>query len=159
MATYVKYDKYLKELLKAILGKEITRYQILNTKYMKDRKKQKGQTLDLLVQLEDNEIINIKLNLHFYPSTLYRNLLYEFKTVLNTVQEGEKYKTDMKMIQVNLNFDKKGKHFFEEIGIFNRTTQELYVPNILIYNYNIENYLELYYNGNRKLTKEKLIFV
>ena len=159
LSVILKRYNLMKILLEIILKEEVVDYVILSNKLIKDKVNEKGMEVDLLV-LVNKKLVNIELNTNFSETIKEKNMSYLERIMLSLRKKGGKYKNDeiTKVIQVNINFNRKGNNELENISIYNETKKCKYLKNPIILNYNIDFYKFLYYNVNNKLTKEQIFF-
>lgn len=157
LATIVNKPNLMKILLEIILEEEVKEYMLLSNKLIKDKNKEKGKEVDILV-LVNNKIINIELNTNFSEVIKEKNISYLERIMLSLRKKGEKYQKLKieQVIQVNINFNRKGNSGKEYVSIYNETAKAKYLKKPIIINYNIDFYKEMYYNVNNKLTKEQI---
>jgi len=134
----------MRQLLSSILKEKVEYFEFLNTKLIKDRMLQKTHNLDILI-LVNNKIVNLELNTNFSKMTKLRNIYYLFKVALNSIKKGNKYQNIEieKIIQVNLNFNRKSTSKYNRIFLFDKDNNMEYIKNLYIINYNIDFYKEM----------------
>ena len=159
LSVILKRYNLMKILLEIILKEEVVDYVILSNKLIKDKVNEKGMEVDVLV-LVNKKLVNIELNTNFSETIKEKNMSYLERIMLSLRKKGGKYKNDeiTKVIQANINFNRKGNNELENISIYKETKKCKYLKNPIILNYNIDFYKYLYYNVNDKLTKEQIFF-
>ena len=159
LATIVNKPNLMKILLEIILEEEVKEYILLSNKLIKDKLKEKGKEVDILV-LVNNKIINIELNTNFSEVIKEKNMSYLERIMLSLRKKGGKYQKLKieQVIQVNINFNRRVNSGKEYVSIYNETTKTKYLKKPIIINYNIDFYKEMYYTVNSKLTEEQIFW-
>lgn len=130
--------------------------KILNSELIKNDKLDKKKSVDVIVELNENEIINIEINSNRnYPGLTERNTAYICKIFSEQFITNDEYSKTKKCIQINFNnfsvTDKKQKRVIYKLrgGLGNKTLTE----NLEIHHIDMEYINKLCYN---ELTNEKL---
>jgi len=80
------------------------RVKILNSELIKKNKHDKKKSVDVIVELDNNEIINVEMNANNnYPGLIYRNTAYICKIFEEQYTKSDDYKETKKCIQINFN--------------------------------------------------------
>ena len=152
---------FLNALLTDIVDNEVVVIEANSYEVKVENILEKIKILDLLVRTKNNELINIELNNSFSKEVLERNLIYYFDIIgrgfkhFNNIEEQH----IAKRMQINLNFNKVGKHFKEYIKIYNVTEQEVYYDQFEIINVNVLKYKKMCYDKIIKGNKEHISLV
>ena len=150
--------KFLAIALSDILEKEVkiesleyVELPVINTQV-------KVQILDVLVKTNNKEYINVEVNINFDKVIKERNLVYYMTEYCQRYKRGGEVRE--KVIQVNLNFNKRSSsELKEEIRIYNTTKKEIYYEDFHIINVNIPKYKEKWYDKVIKGDKEHISLV
>ena len=157
----------LKALLEHILKVEIYKIEIKNSERLRENIHIKGMRTDL--SLETNVgYINVEVN--SYPNEYVhpRNFSYITDKYSHDIKVSETYNEKTKYIQINLSYgfmlDEENKKLkkpkdteaIREYKVMDKTGKE-YIKNLIIYEINMDYYLLLWYNRDKKLEKEKVL--
>ncbi len=166
-----KYDRAFKEvmlkeenhdILKLILEKiiniKIEEMQILNSERLKDNLHIKGQRLDIILKTNIGKI-NVEVNANNKEYVHYRNLAYLCDIYTHDILVGKEYDGNMKYIQVNLSYELgKGNGKINKYMVKNEKGK-IYADNFIIYEVNMDYYMDLWYNEKEKEVEENIIIV
>lgn len=140
----------LKELISLITGipyDTLENIKVENTEYLKDNKKDKKMTSDIVVSV-GNKHINVEMNAYYYRGVFNKNDAYLTKLKATTYNSNESYLSAFQVIQINFNnFDnfehKKDiyKFMFMEVD-----THELDYDSTIKYHVSLENIWNRCYN-------------
>ena len=131
----------------------------LDKELIKCNIKEKGKTLDLVVSIGDNLIINIELNRSKYEIVKTRNDFYLERLDTMQVEVADKYRNieDKTLYQINLNAhkdeDKIKKRVIVEYDILNNKKYDDRKRKIII---NLVNYKNMYYTKRKEMTYEEI---
>ena len=131
----------------------------LDKELIKCNIKEKGKTLDLVVSIGDNLIINIEINRSKYEIVKTRNDFYLERLDTMQVEVADKYRNieDKTLYQINLNAhkdeDKIKKRVIVEYDILNNKKYDDRKRKIII---NLVNYKNMYYTKRKEMTYEEI---
>ncbi len=145
--------KIMNAILSDVLNKEVKVKRYLNVERKVNNKKEKGKTLDIVLETLDNDIIDIELNNKFDKSIKIRNLIYFSALYSETKKKGEKYQKIRNVYQINLNFKQNSNLEKEEYILKEINNNKKYLDNFKIINVNIAKYKSNWYNKN--INKDK----
>ena len=119
----------------------------------------KGQRLDLNLDTNVGKI-NLEINSSKKDYIHSRNFSYIVDTYSHDVLVGEEYSEKIKYIQINLSYGlSKLENPLEVFKMQNIRGKE-YITNLLIYEINMDYYLEIWYTKNKKeIDKEYLLIM
>ena len=132
------------------------RVKILNNELIKNNKNEKKKSVDIIVELDDNEIINIEMNANNnYPGLIERNTAYICKIFEEQYTKNDDYKETKKCIQINFNTfsitEEKRKRVIYQL--IDNEKHELLTEKLEIHHIDIEYINKMCYNENEKLEK------
>lgn len=166
-----KYDRAFKEvmlkeenhdILKLILEKiiniKIEEMQILNSERLKDNLHIKGQRLDIILKTNIGKI-NVEVNANNKEYVHYRNLAYLCDIYTHDILVGKEYDGNMKYIQVNLSYELGKKNGKINKYMVKNEKGKIYADNFIIYEVNMDYYMDLWYNEKEKEVEENIIIV
>ena len=131
----------------------------LDKELIKCNIKEKGKTLDLVVSIGDNLIINIEINRSKYEIVKTRNDFYLERLDTMQVEVADKYRNieDKTLYQINLNAhkdeDRIKKRVIVEYDILNNKKYDDRKRKIII---NLVNYKNMYYTKRKEMTYEEI---
>jgi len=131
----------------------------LDKELIKCNIKEKGKTLDLVVSIGDNLIINIEINRSKYEIIKTRNDFYLERLDTMQVEVSGKYRDieDKTLYQINLNAhkdeDETKKRVIVEYDILNNRKYDDRKRKIII---NLVNYKNMYYTKREEMTYEEI---
>ena len=148
----------LKQILELVLERNIEEIVVLNPNLLTDHINSRIQKLDLLIT-SNKEYINIELNSSYGKLTKMRNLLYAFKVVLSQAEKGKEiYDLDNKTIQININFNSKGKE--KEIWrLCDLRSKQPVTDFLTIFNIYVDLYVKKYYNNGKKFSNGEEVII
>ena len=153
-----EYDKRpIKTLLNVILNIDISTNDItiLNSEMVGKNINVKKNTVDLIVKLKDGTRVGIEMNRACSDKLVFRNTLYMFRLMGNSLNKGARYADIDEYIQIN--FDMDGEHS-EPIDIYtlcNEKHPDKKLTNKLqIYRINVPYFTKRCYN----LREEELAY-
>ena len=148
----------LKRILELVLERNIEEIVVLNPNLLTDHINSRIQKLDLLIT-SNKEYINIELNSSYGKLTKMRNLLYAFKVVLSQAEKGKEiYDLDNKTIQININFNSKGKEK-EVWRLCDLRSKQPVTDFLTIFNIYVDLYVKKYYNNGKKFSNGEEIII
>ena len=148
----------LKRILELVLERNIEEIVVLNPNLLTDHINSRIQKLDLLIT-SNKEYINIELNSSYGKLTKMRNLLYAFKVVLSQAEKGKEiYDLDNKTIQININFNSKGKEK-EVWRLCDLRSKQPVTDFLTIFNIYVDLYIEKYYNNGKKFSNGEEVII
>ena len=148
----------LKQILELVLERNIEEIVVLNPNLLTDHINSRIQKLDLLIT-SNKEYINIELNSSYGKLTKMRNLLYAFKVVLSQAEKGKEiYDLDNKTIQININFNSKGKEK-EVWRLCDLRSKQPVTDFLTIFNIYVDLYIEKYYNNGKKFSNGEEVII
>ena len=140
----------LTRLLEDILDTKVTIKKVSVPELIKKNIYVKGKTLDVLVET-DSEEINIEVNSYSNKVLRRRNASYIFNRYSNNVEVGSSYLKMPKFIQVNLTSETDSDiPDVAKYTLLDSNTFELYIDNLIIYEFNLPKIKETCYNKNNK---------
>lgn len=149
--------RFLSDFLEIDYNELNGKIKILNNELIKNDRNDKKKSVDVIVELNDNKIINLEMNANKdYPGLVDRNTAYICKIFSEQYLSGGDYKKTKKCIQININAfkypkDKNGVSTFklrDEEGI-------ILTENLEIHNIDVEYINEICYTKNRKRNLDK----
>ena len=135
---------------------------LLNNELNKDKNKEKKNTLDIYVTVNDNIFVDIEVNTERFKDIEGRNILFLNKLHTLIFKSGTNYKTinDTKIIQLNINANELDNKIGSDIIVYyGLYTKKQYQDNKYIVLKNIEYYRNLYYNEDANLSESELWLV
>ena len=156
---FIRRQDFLKDFLMEVLKKDLGKkdkdivISILNNETIKDNYNEFKKIADVFLKLNDDILLSIEVNRVKYEYRKTRNDRYIGKLIDSQVSKESDY-SDLfykKIIQLNINALEKNKICSErEIVQYDKITKKIICENPKVYIKYIENYRELYYNGDRK---------
>ena len=159
-----KNKDILVALLESVLNIKIKELSYLNNEKMVDNINVKRKHFDLHIKTE-TENIQIEVNNYFNDYTRPRNMAYICNTYAHEILRGEEYNEQIQIIQINFTYglNKLGKYYDKEklrIYYMQDNTNKKYVNNIMIYELNMDYYMNLWYsNDEKEIEKYKYIIM
>ena len=148
----------LKAFLEGVLKIKINYLEIKNSELNNDNIHIERKLVDTIVYT-DNEVFNIEINTSLDDSVLVRNTCYIMNTYSRYFLRGENYNSSRKFVQINLNYGRNNNSLFNEYKIMDKSLNIL-VNNFLIYHFNMDKYMEFWYNKNNKeIEKNKYLIM
>lgn len=142
--------EFIRRSLKTVLNSNLDDLKILSTEVAKTNINIKGKTVDVLVETRD-EVFNIELNNTYYSSLHKRNAAYIFSKYSEETKVSETYDKMKTFIQINLT---KGlKKEYPSLEIFTlkgEKSDNKYIDNLIILEFNIDKIKELWDSGNKE---------
>ena len=131
-------EKFLKNFLSAILGKETKIKKVIHDSQLEQlAKESKYGILDLDIELESGEIINIEMQLRNYNNIEERTTFYASKKISEQLGPNEKYENLKKIIIIAIldyNLTKLPEYLTKTIRVDNKY-REYELNNIVTYYY------------------------
>ena len=109
------------------------------------RKNEKFKICDLVVN-DNNYIIDIELNSSFSKTLLVNNTNYIFNLFASYTDAGDKYSTELQVIQININYFSRFNKPVLSYQIMNSDYDKIYIDNFKIFDLNIVKGSNLFYN-------------
>ena len=165
-----KYDRAFKEvmlkecnrdllimLLEHILKVKVLELEVINNEKILGNLHIKGQRLDLNLNTNIGKI-NVEVNSNDNIYTHKKNFSYLADTYSHSILVGHNYDNTL-YIQINLSYNMNDNN--ENIGIYKMKNQnnKVYVENFIIYNVNMDYYMNLWYNNNMDEVNSNMILV
>ena len=147
----------LKLLLEHILKVEVKEITILPTERNNKNINIKRKTFDALLLTSVGKI-GIELNANYNEYVHPRNMAYLSDMYASHTLVGESYNEDVMIMQINLTFglkDKKANRIYQVMD----EDKKLFVKNFKIVEMNMDYYMDLWYNKNKKGIEENKILV
>lgn len=145
-----KNKDLLEKLLEETLHRKVKVQELLMQDVPKESIEEKDKTLDVLV-LAEGEKINIELNIGTYDGLYNRNACYIFSKYVGSVKPRGSYKDMDKFIQINLTSGlSQKKPLISRYELIDIKTEERFIKNLEIYEYNLDKIKELCYNEGKK---------
>ena len=149
-------------VLESILNIKIKEIKFLNLEKNNGNVYVRRKHFDLHVKT-DKENIHIEVNNYLEDYVRPRNMAFICNTYSREVLRGEEYDENIDFIQINLTYNMinkyKEKNKFHDdkplrIYEFRDETGKKYVNNFIIYEYNMDYYLNLWYSKNEELIEK-----
>ena len=137
----------LKVLLESILKVEINDITIKNNELETDNVHVKQKLVDAILYT-DKGVINVEVNTVMDDYVRVRNTAYIMNVYGRYYLRGEDYNKDDNFIQINFNYNLKKDYLIRDYKI--RSDDEVLVDNFVIYDLNMDKYLEFWYNKDKK---------
>ena len=156
---FIRRQDFLKDFLMEVLKKDLGKkdkdivISILNNETIKDNYNEFKKIADVFLKLNDDILLSIEVNRVKYEYRKTRNDRYIGKLIDSQVSKESDYRDLFykKIIQLNINALEKNKICSErEIVQYDKITKKIICENPKVYVKYIENYRELYYNGDRR---------
>ena len=143
----------LKVLLESILKVEIKDINYLNLEKNVDNINIKRKHFDLHLKTNIGNI-QVEVNSGIKPYTSARNTAYICDTYSHEVLKGEEYSNDKLVVQINFTYGLGEKE--KDLRIYKLRDEELkeYVSNLLIYEFNMDYYMKVWYSKDEKKIEE-----
>ena len=139
-----KNKDLLISLMECILDCKITTIEIKNNELPKRNMNSKKRLLDLLC-LVDGEYVHVELNVNPSNYIRFRNFSYFTETINNSIRSGTEYDNRKKYIHIDLTYSNNINDKDLTIYKVQSDTHDIYVENIIIYEYNM-NKITNYFN-------------
>ena len=168
-----KYDRPFKEimlkesnkdiltkLLEHILGYKIDEITILPTERNTRNINIKRKTFDVFIKT-GNKQIGIELNSNIENYVHPRNMAYISDMYASHILVGKEYNEEILMLQINLTYgiEKSDKKLIRKYYVQDEEGKK-FVKNFEIIEVNMDSYMDLWYNKNRKeIEKNKIILM
>lgn len=136
---------YFKIEYKQIEGK----VKILNNELIKNNKKDKRKSVDVIVEINKNEILNIEMNANKnYPGLIERNTSYICKIYSEQYTPKDDYVKTKRCVQINFNNfrmegEKEGRIIYK---LMNEEHKSILTKNLEIHHINMEYISKMCYN-------------
>ena len=154
---FSEYDEFVKYFLETILETDVNDIKFLDREQVKEKINEHRMTLDLLLLINEYITLDIEVNRSLFNYVIEKSLFYAIKVFGTRIKEGEKYKKNLKFVQLNLNTRSNKKSLPEErITIRNNSLDRDAENKFLMLAVDIEKYCDLYYNYGVREPKAKL---
>ena len=157
------YDTIFKSVFRSeenILGKMISDITGIDYALLKDnivletnelpihKRDEKFKKCDFIIKVDDQMILNLELNRQSHTGLIVKNLSYVFQLFSTSFKKGACYDEEFVVMQINLNCfrDKISKKGLSKYYLKEDEDGRIYSNNLLIYDLNIVNCHEIYYN-------------
>lgn len=144
-----KNKKILKCVLETALRIKIHEIEIVNQELNSGNISSKRKHVDAYLKT-DSGIIEIEINAYPFGYVHPRNMAYISNIYANHILKGEEYSETSKIIQINFTYhlsdDKKACRIYK----VQDDEGKIFVNNLEIYEFNMDAYLKLWYNNNKK---------
>ena len=143
----------LKVLLESILKVEIKDINYLNLEKNVDNINIKRKHFDLHLKTNIGNI-QVEVNSGIKPYTSARNTAYICDTYSHEILAGEEYSSDKLVVQINFTYGLGEKE--KNLRIYKLRDEEgnIYVSNLLIYEFNMDYYMKVWYSKDEKKIEE-----
>ena len=142
--------EFIRRSLKNVLNSNLDDLKILSTEVVKTNINIKGKTVDVLAETKD-EILNIELNNTYYSSLHKRNAAYIFSKYSEETKVSETYDKMKTFIQINLTKGLKKEYPSLEIyTLKGEKSDNKYIDNLIILEFNIDKIKDSWYNGDKE---------
>ena len=157
------YDTIFKSVFRNeenILGKMISDITGIDYALLKDnivletnelpvhKRNEKFKRCDFIIKVDDQMILNLELNSQSHTGLIVKNLSYVFQLFSTSFKKGGCYNEKFVVMQINLNCfrDSASKKELSKYYLKEEEDNRIYSNNLLIYDLNIVNCHEIYYN-------------
>ena len=157
------YDTIFKSVFQNeenILGKMISDITGIDYALLKDnivletnelpihKRDEKFKKCDFIIKVDNQMILNLELNRQSHTGLIVKNLSYVFQLFSTSFKKGGCYDEEFVVMQINLNCfrDKISKKGLSKYYLKEEEDGRIYSNNLLIYDLNIVNCHEIYYN-------------
>ena len=147
-------------LLELCLGVKINELEFLNLEDNVDNVKVKRKSYDLRVSTDIGRII-IEVNANIYNYSRMRQFSYISNEYSHIIQSGNSYDEEIDVIQINFTygmmnkFEDKYKYLYDDkdLRIYEVRDKDgkLFINNFKIYEFNMDYYMGLWYNDDKKM--------
>ena len=153
--------RFLITVLDLDLNPDRSTINILNSDLPKSKLNEYNKTVDIVVSINNNNIINVELNGESYKSIKDRNLLYQNKIQTLFIETGTKYNdfSNYFFYQLNLNFGKSNYFKDKNFEMMDKDSGEKLSENFKILFKSLDYYSNLYYNKKEKVSIDILWLV
>ena len=130
--------------------------KILNSELIKNNKKDKKKSVDVIIELNEKEIINLEMNANRnYPGLIERNTAYICKIFSEQFITDDEYNKNKKCIQINFNNFSVTKNKRKKViyKLYDSKDKNLLTENLEIHHIDIDYINKMCYN---ETIKEKL---
>ena len=142
--------EFIRRSLKNVLNSNLDDLKILSTEVVKTNINIKGKTAFVLAETKD-EILNIELNNTYYSSLHKRNAAYIFSKYSEETKVSETYDKMKTFIQINLTKGLKKEYPSLEIyTLKGEKSDNKYIDNLIILEFNIDKIKDSWYNGDKE---------
>lgn len=144
-----KNKKILKCVLETALKVKINDITIINQELNNNNIHIKRKYVDAYLKTEEG-IIEIEINA--YPENYVhpRNMAYISNIYASNILKGEAYTEVSKIVQINFTYNLKNNEKTFRIYKVQDDEGNTFVNNLVIYEFNMDAYLKLWYNNNKK---------
>ena len=151
--------KMLISVLKLNMNPSLSELVFLNSELPKTKKKEYRKTVDILVTINKEKVIDVEINTESYHYIAERNTFYMEKIISMGVEEGTSY-NKMKnyyFYQLNLNVYGRDNYFKDKyFTLREEKTNEILTPNIEIIYKSLDYYYDIYYNKGEIIEEDAL---
>ena len=114
-------------------------------------KDEKAKRCDFILKIDKDNILNLELNTSYYPGLIIKNLSYLFGIYSSTTKKGDSYNENMLIRQINLNcYKESSQKSLSKYTLREEETDQIYSKSIVIYDLNVVNCSDVYYNQSNK---------
>lgn len=138
--------KILKAILELILKEPVYSLIIKNIKLTKQKTKQKGKEVDVLLEV-NGKLVNIEINTKYSKTIRERNASYLAAIYNMNLIDNKDCENFKPAIQINLNFKRTGKGAIVE-QVMQSNNHILFTEKLKVYEVNIDMCKKLLYNEN-----------
>lgn len=155
-ALFIKCQEEFKDFLVETLNLDLTpndiNINILNNEMPVDKRNEFKKIADIFIKINDNILLNIEVNRKSYEDMAIRNSRYIGKLIDMEIYNERDYKLlrEKEIIQLNINSLEKNKYCKRKLVMYDEENNEIFSKNPKIFLKYVENYRDLYYNGDRK---------
>lgn len=135
-------------MLENILDIKINSITIKNNELETDNVHVKRKLVDAVLYT-DYGAINIEVNTSFEEYTRIRNTAYIMNIYSKYYLKGDDYSKKTNFVQINLNYNVKKDYLIDNSMLKNKNN-EVILDNFMIYDLNMDKYLEFWYNKDEK---------
>ena len=145
-------NELLKVLLESILKIRINKIEIKNSELKNQSIHSRKKLVDALIYT-DKDVINIEVNTSTEDYVKPRNFAYISRAYANYVLVGDHYSEKVKFIQINLSYNLTQKEYLRIYKVMDKA-ENTYINNFLIYEFNMDKYVNLWYTKNQEKIEE-----
>ena len=114
-------------------------------------KDEKAKRCDFILKIDKDNILSLELNTSYYPGLIIKNLSYLFGIYSSTTKKGDSYNKNIIIRQINLNcYKESSQKTLSKYTLREEETNQIYSKSIVIYDLNVVNCNDVYYNQGNK---------
>lgn len=148
-----EHKKVFKCILELVLKTKINNITYLSPELPVRRFLEKGKRLDVYIDTIDS-LVDIEVSTDYDKEILNRNLSFGFSLYCQKVKRGDGYDEYVPVKIINLIFNKRSDKPHKEGYLVDEETGKVITKMLQYSEYYIENYLDMYYNGEEENIKK-----